>query len=86
MTTLTATEARTKLPDALNRVTYARERVVIEKHGRSVAALVSVDDLQLLQELERLLDITDGKKALAQLKSGKKRSIGLKAMRRKLGL
>ncbi len=38
--------------DALNRVSYGKERIAIEKNGRRAAALVPVEDLELLRRLE----------------------------------
>ena len=56
MTRLTATAVRDTLGDTLNRVAFKGERIVLERHGKPVAALVSVEDLQLLEDLEDRLD------------------------------
>lgn len=45
-------EAKTHLSEYLNRVAYGGERVVVERHGKPVAALVSLDDLQRLEALD----------------------------------
>ncbi len=44
-------EAKTHLSEYLNRVRYAGERIVIERHGKPVAALVSTEDLERLKAL-----------------------------------
>lgn len=41
-------EAKTHLSEYLNRVRYGGERIVIERHGKPVAALVGVEDLERL--------------------------------------
>lgn len=41
-------EAKTHLSEYLNRVLYKGERIVIERHGKPVAALVGVEDLERL--------------------------------------
>jgi prevent-host-death family protein len=46
-------DAKTHLSDYLNRVAYGGERIVVERHSKPVAALVSVEDLQKLEELDR---------------------------------
>lgn len=51
MTNITASEARTRFAELLSVVGYAKERVIIEKHHRPVAALVSIEELALLDEL-----------------------------------
>ena len=43
-------EAKTHLSEYLNRVHYRGERVVIERHGKPVAALVGIEDLARLEE------------------------------------
>lgn len=43
-------EAKTHLSEYLNRVRYGGERIVIERHGKPVAALVSTEDLARLEE------------------------------------
>jgi prevent-host-death family protein len=42
-------EAKTHLSEYLNRVYYRGERIVIERHGKPVAALVGVEDLARLE-------------------------------------
>ncbi len=42
-------ELRANIADAVNRVAYGRERVVLTRRGRAVAALVSIEDLDVLQ-------------------------------------
>lgn len=44
-------EAKTRLSEYLNRVRYGGERIVIERHGRPVAGLVGIGDLERLEEL-----------------------------------
>ena len=60
---LTASAVRDSLGDTLNRVAYRGERIVLERHGKAVAALVSIDDLSLLEALEDSLDAKAVQKA-----------------------
>ncbi len=59
-------EIRNNLADAINRVAYSGERIVLERRGKGVAALVSVEDLELLQRLEDEADIKAARKALKE--------------------
>jgi prevent-host-death family protein len=52
-----ASIARDSFADTLNRVAYRGERIVLERHGKPVAALVSLDDLDLLERLEDQTDV-----------------------------
>ena len=49
----TVTELRAHLPHALREVEAHGERLVIQNHGRGVAALVPLSDLAKLESLER---------------------------------
>jgi prevent-host-death family protein len=53
------TEARKDLAELVNRVAYGGERIPLSRHGKVVAAIVSADDLDLLERIavERL-DLT----------------------------
>ena len=57
-------EARDELPDLVARAAYAHERTVIAKRGRPLAALISLDELELLERLiEEHRDRTDAEAA-----------------------
>lgn len=66
MARLTASKLREDLGDALNRVAFGGERIVLERRGRDVAALVPMEDLALLNELEDRIDLDAARKALAE--------------------
>jgi prevent-host-death family protein len=66
MTTMSIAEARNNLADAINRVSYGGERVVFARRGKPVAALVSAEDLALLQRIEDREDIRAARKALRE--------------------
>lgn len=65
MTRLTTTEARNQFSDAINRVSYGGERIVLDRNGKGVAALISIEDLKLLEMLEDRADIEAAREALA---------------------
>ena len=64
MDSVNTTEARDKLADVLNRVAYAKDRVRITRRGRDIAAVVPIEDLELIERLEDEIDIREAKKAL----------------------
>ena len=52
MPILSASQLREKFAESLNRVIFGGERVILERHGRAVAALISIQDLKRLESLE----------------------------------
>ncbi|MDP9195922.1 MAG: type II toxin-antitoxin system Phd/YefM family antitoxin [Pseudomonadota bacterium] len=79
---LTTVEARERFADMLNQASYQRERTIITKHGKDVAALVSVEDLRILDVVERVLDIQAARKALAE----KGKRVSLADLKKELGI
>ncbi len=57
MTTLPISEARSNLADLGNRVALRSERIIIERRGKNLFALVPVEDLELLERLEDEMDL-----------------------------
>ena len=48
------TQARSEFAELVNRVGYGGERIAVTRHGRRLAALVSAEDLDRLEELDAL--------------------------------
>ncbi len=81
MVRLAANEARKDFADAINRVAYAGERIIVHRRGKDVAALVSVEDLAVLENLEDMIDLTDAREALKE-----PGSVSWEKMKKDLGL
>ena len=60
---ISAADARKKFANIINRVAYGKESFVLTRRGEPLAAIVSIDDLKLLQEIEEQMDIDDAWKA-----------------------
>ena len=65
-TTISTADARKHFADLVNKVAYGKEAVVLTRRGQEVAALVSMDELKLLQQIEDYIDIEDAQKALSE--------------------
>ena len=76
-------DARDHLSEVVDRARYTHERVVLTKRGKEVGAIVSIEDLKLLEMLEDQIDIDMARKALAE--AGEER-VSYKSLREKLGL
>lgn len=64
--TVPVASARSEFADLLGRVFYAGERVVITRRNRRCAALVSIEDLELLEKLEDLALTDMAREAIAR--------------------
>lgn len=88
MAQLNVMEVRKAFSETVNRVAFGRERIVLERRGKRVAALVPVEDLELyerlLEEYEDRLDIEEADKALAA--SGNQEPVSWEDARKRLGI
>jgi prevent-host-death family protein len=60
---ITTADARKKFSNIINQVTFGNESFVLTRRGEPIAAIVSMKELKLLQELEDRIDIEDAWKA-----------------------
>lgn len=82
--TTTISDARRDFDDLCDRVAHGSERVIIERHGSTRVALVPLEDLELLEELEDRLDL---RAALAALKEAEEQgTVSAEELKQELGL
>jgi len=58
---VTTSVARDNFADTINQVTYGKKRITIERRGKAVAAVVPIEDLEILERLEDLLDLEEAR-------------------------
>lgn len=89
MVHIPVSEFKNEIAETLNRVAYAGERVLLQRHGKNVAALVSIKELEILEDIEQMEDEIDLKKALKALKdikSGKDKVVAWDDVKKEFGL
>ena len=88
MTRLNVSKAREEFPDVVNRAAYGKERTIVSRRGKDLAAVIPIDDLRLLERLAReemdRLDLEDARAALAE--AAKEGTIPLDEAKNRLGL
>jgi prevent-host-death family protein len=57
-------QVRAAFAEAVNRANFAGERTIIHRHGKDVAAVVSVEDLKTLEALEDRLDLEEARRIM----------------------
>ena len=66
LNTVSTAEARKKFAEIVNQVAYGKEPTVLTRRGEKLAALISMEELELLQLIEDRIDIEDARKALEE--------------------
>ena len=66
MSDATVVEFRDNLSDFLGRAQHGRERVTITRNGKAVAAIVSIEDLELLRAIEDRIDLDAARSAIQE--------------------
>jgi prevent-host-death family protein len=62
---ITAVEFRDQFSDALNRVTFAGERIAVTRNGKLAAVIITVADLEALEAFEKAQDAAAYREARA---------------------
>lgn len=84
MTALAVSKAREDFSETVNRVAYTKERILVERRGKVLAAVVPVEDFELLRDLEDRMDLSDARAAIAEAK--KKGIKSWSVLKQELGL
>jgi prevent-host-death family protein len=61
---IASSAARSEFSDLVNRAAYAGERVIVHRRKKPVAAVVPLEDLELLEKLEDRIDLEEARRRL----------------------
>jgi prevent-host-death family protein len=89
MVHIPVSEFKNEISETLNRVVYTGERVLLQRHGKDVVALVSMKELKVLEDLEQTedaVDLKEAQKALKDIKSGKDDVVSWHDVKKDFGL
>jgi len=64
--TISTVDARKNFADIVNKVSYGKDSIILTRRGEKIAALVSMEELELLQKIEDVIDIEGAKQALSE--------------------
>lgn len=82
----TTSKTAESFPATLDRVVRDRERVIVSRHGKKVAALVPLKDLAALEKLEDRLDAADLQSARKLWERGGRKTVPWEKLKAELGL
>jgi prevent-host-death family protein len=86
MVKFSTAEARGKLGKIIQKAAVDKERIVLTRWGKEMAALVPIEDMRFLEELEDRLDLEEARAALAEAKANPERPIPWENLKADLGL
>jgi len=80
----TASDARQQFAEMVNQVAFGGERIVIHRHGKQLAAVVPIEDMNLIHDLEARLDLDDARNSLKEAQE--KGTVSFTEIKQQLGL
>lgn len=86
MVKFSTAEAREKLGKIIQKAAVDKERIVLTRRGKEMAALVPIEDMRFLEELEDRLDLEEARAALAEAQADPERPIPWERLKAELGL
>jgi prevent-host-death family protein len=86
MPRLAAQKVQENFSDTLDRVVNKGERIILHRQGKNVAALIPVEDLAWLEELEDRLDLEDFRAAKEEWEREGRQTTPLDEVVKELGI
>ena len=77
-------DARKNLSEIVNKVCYSGERAVIGKHNKECAAIVTMQDLELIEHIEQMIELHNIREGLAEAEAGE--TVDFLEMMKELGI
>ncbi len=81
---ITTVTARQHFSDLINRVAYGKDRILLTRRNRPLVAVVPIEDIALLEEIEDRDDLRAARAALREVK--RKGTIPWTRIKKDLGL
>ena len=81
---ITTVAARQSFSELINRVAYGKRRILLTRRSRPLAAVVPIEDIALLEEIEDREDLKAARAALREVK--RKGTIPWTRLKKELGL
>ena len=86
MVRYTTAEAREKFSAFIKKAAEDKERIVLTRRGKDLVALVPIEDVRFLEDLEDRLDLEEARTALEEAGSDSEKPIPWENLKAELGL
>jgi prevent-host-death family protein len=84
MKKVSTVKARSQFSDIINRAAYGKETIILTRRGKEVAAVIPLEDLKVIEEMEDRIDLEEAKKAWKE--QGDEPLIPWETAKKRLGL
>lgn len=68
-TSMNTAEAKEQFTDLVNRVAHNKERIILTRRGKDIAAIIPLEDLALLTESQDKRDLREASEALKEARN-----------------
>jgi prevent-host-death family protein len=69
ITLMNTVEAKEQFTDIINRVAHSKERIILTRRGKEIAAIIPLEDLEILQHTQDKHDLHSAIDALKEARS-----------------
>jgi prevent-host-death family protein len=69
ITVINTLDAKEQFADLITRVSHKKERIILTRRGKEIAAIIPLEDLELLQESQDKHDLTNAIEALKEARN-----------------
>jgi prevent-host-death family protein len=84
VTVLNAADAKEQFADLINRVVHSKERVILTRRGKEIAAIIPFEDLNILQASQDKSDLREAMDALKEARE--KGTISIERLKEEAGV
>ena len=82
-TSITTADAKEEFSELINRVSHNKERIILTRRGKEIAAIIPIEDLHLIQESQNKSDLHDAVEALKEART--QGTITLETLEKEIG-
>jgi len=82
---ISTVEARERLSEIVNRAAFGKERVILSRRGKALVAVVPLEDLAILEDLEQKADLDAYRKAKVDFERSGRKSVPWTQVKKELG-
>lgn len=68
-TSINTADAKEEFTELVNRVAHQKERIILTRRDKEIAAIISIEDLKILEESQNKTDLEEATEALKEARA-----------------